>query len=477
MGAYENPITVVDDKSALILAQGFQSFAASLTDAYLKQQKKEKEIADQTRIDNANVVKAEVKGAEEAEKIINERKAKFGDPADVIVDFTRNDMLRERELYYALDAFAVRNDEDSAKQKEMQKEYNALKRSNANLNSDLEALDVTFKKIAEAKERGSYIEGDLDERNPANKPIFDAYNQFTREGGIKQNFTRTQNSQGENIFTFYPEEGEPFKWNITTNGAVDENKTIPNSVKKIEAAITSEDNPILQKTKAGYVPSDKYKIGSKDEAGNFMPEYTYKTEYKEGYKITYRAQKYDEEAINTAITSAAQAEAINLMDDPDAMRSVFLHNMSGIVGEKINGVTIDTNMFGNYGEEMSDDQKKLFTAALAQTMKDKYPAVPEYEEYAKVVVPKEEPKVSNITLEGIKGIVSGKRKTFTKKSTRVRTADKQPEGESGWFKLKDGIYAIVENKTTLGWSADTGVTSEEALYDAFEIIDPELIVK
>lgn len=475
MGAYENPITVVDDKSALILAQGFQSFAASLTDAFLKRQKKEKEIADQTRIDNANVVKAEVKGTEEAEKIIKERKDKFGDPADAIVDFTRNDMLRERELYYAIDAFAIRNDEDSAKLKEMQKEYNALKRSNANLNSDLEALDSTFKKIAEAEERGYYIEGDLDERNPANAPIFDAYRQFKRESGIKQNFTRSRNSQGENILTFYPEEGEPFEWNITTNGAVDENKTIPNSVKKIEAAITGEENPILEKTKAGYVPSAKYKIGSKDEAGNFMPEYTYKTEYKEGYKITYRAEKYDEKAINTDIASAAQAEAANLMGDPDAMRSVFLHNMTDLVGETVNGVEIDVNTFGNYGEEMSDDQKKLFTAALAQTMKDKYPAVPEYEEYAKVQIPRE--SGDKVVMAGVEGIISGKRKTFTKGSTRVRTASKKPEGESGWFELEDGRYALVENKTTLGWSADTGVTSEEALYDTFGVIYPDLIVK
>lgn len=475
MGAYENPITVVDDKSALILAQGFQSFAANLTDAFLKRQEKEKKIAEQTRIDDANVVKAEVKGREEAEKIIKERKDKFGDPADVIVDFTRNDLLRERELYYAIDAFAVRNDEDSAKQKEMQKEYNALKRSNESLNSDLEALDSTFKKIAEAKERGYYIEGDLDERNPANKPIFDAYNQFTREGSIKQNFTRSANSQGENILTFYPEEGEPFEWNITTNGAVNENKTIPNSVKKIEAAITGEENPILEKTKAGYVPSAKYKMGSEDEAGNFMPEYTYKTEYKEGYKITYRAEKYDTEEIDAAIASAAQAEAANLMSDPDAMRSVFLHNMTGLVGETVNGTKIDVNTFGNYGEEMSDDQKKLFTAALAETMKNKYPVNLEYKEYAKVQIPRE--SGDKVVMAGIEGIIGGKRKTFTKGSTRVRTADKKPEGESGWFELEDGRYALVENKTTLGWSADTGVTSEEALYDTFGVIYPDLIVK
>ena len=319
MGAYENPITVVDDKSALILAQGFQSFAANLTDAFLKRQEKEKKIADQTRIDEANVTKAQIKGTEEAEKILKERKEKFGDPADIIVDFTRNDMLRERELYYSIDAFAVRNDEDSAKLKEMQKEYNALKKSNANLNSDLEALDDTFKKIAEAQARGFYMEGDLDERNPVNKPIFDAYNQFTREGGIKQNFTRSKNSQGENILTFYPEEGEPFEWNITLNGAVNENKTIPNSVKRIEAAITGEENPILEKTKAGYVPSAKYKMGYEDEAGNFMPEYTYKTVVEDGFTVQYKAEKYNTEEIDTAIASAAQAEATNLMNNPDLL--------------------------------------------------------------------------------------------------------------------------------------------------------------
>ena len=54
MGAYENPQTVVDDKSALILAKGFESFATSLNEATLARAKKEKELADQTLLDDAD---------------------------------------------------------------------------------------------------------------------------------------------------------------------------------------------------------------------------------------------------------------------------------------------------------------------------------------------------------------------------------------------------------------------------------------
>ena len=88
-------------------------------------------------------------------------------------------------------------------------------------------------------------------------------------------------------------------------------------------------------------------------------------------------------------------------------------------------------------------------------------------------------KTERVVTAGIQGIVDGKRKTFTKGSTRVKIVDTEGMSDEDIAKLiplDNGKYARVENKTTLGWSADTNTTTLEGLYDTFGLVDPQLMV-
>ena len=88
-------------------------------------------------------------------------------------------------------------------------------------------------------------------------------------------------------------------------------------------------------------------------------------------------------------------------------------------------------------------------------------------------------KTEKVVTAGIQGIVSGKRNTFTKGSTRVKIVDTEGMSDEDIAKLiplDNGKYARVENKTTLGWSADTNTTTLEGLYDTFGLVDPQLMV-
>ena len=392
MGAYENPITAVDDKSAAIIAAGFQSFASSITSAFLERQKKQEELAKQYLVDANNLLVAGAKSAAELESFMQENKEVLGDFGDTLVEQHRDGLSREFYLKNTIDSMAVRNADDLEKKKQMITEYQTLIQGNQQAITDYTGVDSTIKQISTEASSGFLTRtagqiDNLDERNSAAIKVANILGDITT---VERPFEKKINSLGENILIFYPK-GEPaVEWNITRNGDPRDMKKVSNLTVRIDEALTLGTSPTIVTGKGGFVPSEEYRVYEAGANGGKIAKvnYTVKT-LPDGSKRTYATPVYDMERYNTALASAVST-AVNQEQDDYGRLSAFRHYMAGtIVGQEVtykdkNGNDIkkkienDSFNLDNQGQ-MNDEQRSFYAAAAAAYMQTKYAYVPQAE--------------------------------------------------------------------------------------------------
>ena len=375
MGAYENPQTVVDDKSALILAKGFESFATSLNTAVLERAKKEKELADQTLLDDATYIKAEASGARKADKAVNEYLEKFGDPGDAMVEMVRGNLARQYELEELNKVFIPRNEEQKEELKANTKEEKQLRALNDNFLGAIQDVDTSMAEVGEAQiQSGEGLlmggPGTVDKsKNSGNDVYFKAASILNGQKPADKPFEQTSNAQGDVVLKFYPQGEEAFEWNVTQNPSP---YKVPETTKKIDTALTGGENPVYVKTNTGYQMSDKYLQYEENEQGQKEVKKTYR--YVTGEDGTVRreaADSYDVEGLRTATAAQVQA-SIQGMSDRD-MQSQFTNQLLvDTSGESITymhegkekTITIDPETLNTEdGAPLSDEQKQIFLAA------------------------------------------------------------------------------------------------------------------
>lgn len=393
MGAYENPITAVDDKSAAIIAAGFQSFASSITNAFLERQKKQEELAKQYLVDANNLLVAGAKSAAELESYMQANKQKTGDFGDTLVEQHRDKLSREFYLKNAIESMAVHNQEDLEKKKQMITEYQTLVQGNQQAITDYTGVDSTITQLSTEASAGflTRTAGQIDNLDERNSPAIKVANILSNITPVERPFERKINSSGDNILIFYPE-GEPaVEWNITRNGDPRDMKKVSNLTVRIDEALTLGTNPTVATGKGGFVPSEEYREYEVGANGEKIPKFNYTVKrLPDGSKRTYKTPAYNMERYNTALASAVST-AVNQEQDDHGRLSAFRHYMAGtIVGQKVtykdkngNDITkkIENDSFNlNDQGQMSDEQISLYTAATAAYIQTKYAYVPQAEE-------------------------------------------------------------------------------------------------
>lgn len=390
MGAYENPTIAVDDKSALILAQGFQNFGSTITKAFLEQQKKEEELAKQDLVDKDNLLKASQLSAKQMQNFIDKNLEKLGDVGDKLVEQTRGSLMREAELDAQIQGMAVRTNEDLETKKKLQEEYNALQKANRSRLSDYEDFDNITKTLAFESSQGYLTRqpGQIDNLDPRNQAAIKVSNILSGITEIDQPFTEKTNSLGENIMVFYPKGEEPFEYNISK--AEQSTYKVSEMTSRLDKTLKDPANDIMVTTKDGIKPSDKFLIFEEVD-GQKVPKYKYSEKtLPDGTTRMYRTPEYDMEGFRTALIGVATTSNNEEQDDYGRL-SAFRHMMQGtMVGKDVTytgvdgtskTVKIDKNSFNlNDKGEMSEDQSLLYSAMLSGWTEAKYNFVPQAEE-------------------------------------------------------------------------------------------------
>ena len=398
MGAYENPITAVDDKSAAIIAAGFQSFASSITNAFLERQKKQEELAKEYLVDADNLIKARQKSAKEMQDEIDRNLEKLGNVGDRFVEYTRASFMEEADLDAQINAMAVRNQEDLEKKKLLQNEYNIKYKANASKLSDYKDFDFFSQQEATQSSTGLLTRkaGEIDNLDPRNANFIKASNILKGITSFNNVFTEKNNGISENILEFYPEGEEPFEVNMSRLNQ--DIYTVSNLTVRINEALTLGTNPPIVTGKGGFVPSEEYRVYEAGANGGKIAKFNYTVKpLPDGRKVTYATPVYDMERYNTALASAVST-AVNQEQDDYGRLSAFRHYMAGtIVGEKVtykdlndlDPITgepkdkeeiIEKDSFNLDDQgQMSDAQRSLYAAATAAYMQTKYAYVPQAE--------------------------------------------------------------------------------------------------
>jgi hypothetical protein len=440
MGAYENPQTVVDDKSALILAKGFESFATSLNTAVLARAKKEKELAEQTLLDDATYIKAEASGARKADKAVNEYFEKFGDPGDAMVEMVRGNLKRQYELEELNKVFIPRNEEQKEELKSNTREEQQLRALNNNFLDAIQDVDTAMAEVGEAQiQSGDGIlmspPGTVDKsKNSGNDIYFKAASILNSQTTAEKPFEQISNSQGDVILKFYPEGEEAFEWNVTQNPSPNK---VPETTKKIDTALTGGENPIYVKTNTGYQISDKYLEYEENEQGQKVVKKTYRYVTEEDGTVRREvADSYDVEGLRTATAAQVQA-SIQDMSDRD-MQSQFTNQLlidtAGedityvheiiVNGEKVKKektITITPETLNTEdGAPLSDEQKQIFLAAQTFVTNANFPVSLDYK-------------------------VDSKGKAMTTAEKNIIDGLNKLEAEGGTIKIGANIYARKED--------------------------------
>jgi hypothetical protein len=398
MGAYENPITAVDDKSAAIIAAGFQSFASSITNAFLERQKKQEELAKEYLVDADNLIKAGQKSAKEMQDKINKNLELLGNIGDRFVEYTRASFMEEADLDAQINAMAVRNQEDLEKKKLLQNEYNIKYKANASKLSDYKDFDFFSQQEATQSSTGLLTRkaGEIDNLDPRNANFIKASNILKGITSFNNVFTEKNNGISENILEFYPEGEEPFEVNMSRLNQ--DIYTVSNLTVRIDEALTLGTNPPIVTGKGGFVPSEEYRVYEAGANGGKIAKFNYTVKpLPDGRKVTYATPVYDMERFNTALATAAST-AVNQEQDDYGRLSAFRHYMAGtIVGEKVtykdlndlDPITgepkdkeeiIEKDSFNLDDQgQMSDAQRSLYAAATAKYVQIAYTYVPEAE--------------------------------------------------------------------------------------------------
>jgi hypothetical protein len=482
MGAYENPQTVVDDKSALILAKGFESFATSLNTAVLARAKKEKELADQALLDDATYTKATASGTRKADKAVNEYFEKFGDPGDAMVKMVRGNLARQYELEELNKVFIPRNEEQKAELEANIKEEQQLRALNDNFLDAIQDVDTSMAEVGEAQiQSGEGLlmggPGTVDKsKNSGNDIYFKAASILNSQTTAEKAFEQTTNSQGDVILKFYPEGEEAFEWNVTQNPSPNK---VPETTKKIDTALTGGENPVYVKTNTGYKISDKYLQYEENERGQKEVKKTYRYVTEEDGTVRREvADSYDVEGLRTATAAQVQA-SIQGMSDRD-MQSQFTNQLlvdtAGedityvheviVNGEKVKKektVTITPEILNTKdGAPLSDEQKQIFLAAQTFVTNANFPVSLDYS------VDSRGPKLN--TAE--KNIIDGLNRLESGESNEVSI------GSKTFIRKKGNEYEVYTVGTQLGNEKTISTTANiKNIVDLVSGIDREAVRK
>ncbi len=474
MGAYENPQTVVDDKSSLILARGFESFATSLNEAVLKRAKKEKELAEQVLLDDATYIKAEASGARKADKAVNDYLEKFGDPGDAMVGMVRGNLARQYELEELNKVFIPRNEEQKEELKANTREEQQLRTLNDNFLDAIQDVDTSMAEVGEAQiQSGTGIllspPGTVDKsKNSGNDIYFKAASILNSQTTAEKAFDQTTNSQGDVILKFYPEGEEAFEWNVTQNPSP---YKVPETTKKIDTALTGGVNPVYVKTNTGYQMSDKYLQYEENEQGQKEVKKTYRYVTEEDGTVRREvADSYDTKALRFATASQVQA-SIQDMSDRD-MQSQFTNQLLvDTIGEKLKYVYKDQTLFAEItpeilntkdGAPLSDEQKQIFLAAQTFVTNANFPVSLDYSVDSK----------GKALGTAEKNIIDGLNRLESGQSTEISI------GSKTFVRKKGNSYEVYTVGTQLGNEKTISTTADvDKIIDLISTVDKAKVRK
>ena len=295
-------------------------------------------------------------------------------------------------------------------------------------------------------------------------------------GGITEGESREViiNDKGDAVmrYTFVNADGKSETFDLNTAELdLDKVLKVPDYNSKVEGTIANtgifnEDGTI----NPSYAPLNE----------NGQPELETVTEIIDGKKITTTTQVVNTEGIIQQYTDAG----MNAMQDMTHAQKVSI--WKNTIAPALKDYEPEDLAYDSETGQFTEEQQKIFDAGVGSYLGDmarmKVEAATK-DNYNRTMVeaPKADTtsKTERVVTAGIQGIVDGKRKTFTKGSTRVKIVDTEGMSDEDIAKLiplDNGKYARVENKTTLGWSADTNTTTLEGLYDTFGLVDPQLMV-
>ena len=379
MGAYENPLAVID-RSDEILQAGFASFSSSITNAFVEQQKKAEEFAKKKQQEVLNYQRYYGKNQAQTEAEMARNKKMLGNLDEKWVNSGRGIFGKVDEYQAIIDSST-----DIDVVKEASANLRMARKAETNYMDAVTDLNELVGTVSEQQSASPYSgkAGDIDRFDPTNATRIKVSQALNGTIPSYKEMEINPNEDGDIIATFYLEtqdEGgnsvqEEFKFNVTQDGDAE------------SAAKVSDLSKTL--TTAASLPTGEGGLGILDSKGNLDAKYferdanneiktkntseTY-TDPATGQTIVeyYEENVVDEKALNGVISSFV-ASQVNGQTDKQKL-SAFNNSFSSMVGQDITyqkpgtnenvTVTITDDLFDfkDGQDQFTADQQSMFTA-------------------------------------------------------------------------------------------------------------------
>ena len=420
MGAYENPIAVVD-KSDEIMQAGWSSFSSSITNAFVKKQQKEEEFAKKRQQEALSYERYYGKNQAETEAEMERNKKSLGNLDEKWVNSGRDIFGRVDQLQATIDSST-----DIDVVKKASADLRIARKSEANYMDAVTSLNTLVGTVSEQQieNPNNGKAGYVDRFDPVNKSRVKAVNAL---GGTPPSYKPMEinaNEDGDIIATFYldarDENGnsfqEEFNFNVTRDGNVEDAAKVSNLSQKLTTASTapvSEGGLGILDSKGNL--SDKYfvrnaenEIETKKSSDVFFDKNTGNTVIR-----YYEENEVDDVALNTVISNFVAGQ-VNGKTDKEKL-SAFNNSFSGMVGESVTyqdpvtGNNVKTEIEDNSfdfkeGENsFTPQQSAMFTALTEEWWKSTLNTQPEKRKIGQTTVPPKEMNVNEKNaLEGLR---------------------------------------------------------------------------
>ena len=420
MGAYENPLAVVD-KSAEIMQAGWSSFSSSITNAFVKKQQKEEEFAKKKQQEALNYERYYGKNQAETEAEMERNKKSLGNLDEKWVNSGRGIFGKVDQLQATIDSST-----DIDVVKKASADLRIARKAETNYMDAVTSLNTMVGTVSEQQLANPYTGkgGDIDRFDAANKSRIKATQALNGTIPSYKEMEINPNEDGDIIATFYletqDENGnsvqEEFNFNVTRDGNVEDAAKVSDLSQRLTTASTtsvSEGGLGILDSKGNL--SDKYfvrnaenEIETKKSSDVFFDKNTGNTVIR-----YYEENVVDDDALNGVLSSFVAGQ-VNGKTDKEKL-SAFNNSFSGMVGVDVtyqdpatgNNVTtkIEDNSFDfKEGENgFTPQQSAMFTALTEDWYKSTLNTQPEKRKIGQTTVPPKEMNVNEKNaLEGLR---------------------------------------------------------------------------
>ena len=379
MGAYENPLAVID-RSDEILQAGFASFSSSITNAFVEQQKKAEEFAKKKQQEALNYQRYYGKNQADTEAEMERNKKALGNLDEKWVNSGRGIFGKVDEYQAIIDSST-----DIDVVKEASANLRLARKAETNYMDAVTDLNELVGTVSKQQSANPYSgkAGDIDRFDPANATRIKVSQALNGTIPSYKEMEINPNEDGDIIATFYLETQnengestqEEFKFNVTQDGDAESAAKVSNLGQTL--------------TSAASLPTGEGGLGILDSKGNLDAKYferdanneiktkrtseTY-TDPATGQTIVeyYEENVVDEKALNGVISSFV-ASQVNGQTDKQKL-SAFNNSFSSMVGQDITyqkpgtnenvTVTITDDLFDfkDGQNQFTADQQSMFTA-------------------------------------------------------------------------------------------------------------------